>query len=166
MKQLFLIRHAKSDWSKPGQDDFDRPLNDRGKKAAPEMGQRLKKMHILPDEIYSSPAKRAITTARKIADEINFDKSKITEIGAIYEATVKDLLKIVNHFPEEKEIIFIVGHNPGMTDFANYLSDAGIENIPTCGIVHIIFPELQWKEISLNTGEMLDFDYPKKGNDE
>jgi phosphohistidine phosphatase len=162
LKNLYLIRHAKSDWNDSSLSDFDRPLNERGKKAAPEMGKRLAKKKIEPDLICSSPAKRAITTARKIAEEINFDPDKIKEIKEIYEATVKNLLEVVNDIPEKHKSVFIVGHNPGLTDFANYLSNAHLMNIPTCGVVHIQFDNLHWKEISAMTGKMIEFDFPRK----
>lgn len=77
MKTLFLIRHAKSSWDDPNKDDFDRPLNERGKRNAPFMGKLLKKENILPDLIISSPAKRAIATAKIIADETGYPKNKI-----------------------------------------------------------------------------------------
>lgn len=162
MKKLFLIRHAKSDWGNPGLKDFDRPLNERGNKNAPFMGKLLKKERIYPDFIISSPAKRAITTARKIAKEIDYPKNKIVEEPKIYEANVKTLLQIVNSIEDENETVFLFGHNPGFTDFLNYLTEANIPNIPTCGIAQIEFENDSWKEVSRETGVMKNFYYPKK----
>lgn len=89
--------------------DFDRPLNDRGNENAPFMGKLLKKEKIFPDLIISSPAKRAITTARKIADEIDYPKNKIIEEPKIYEAHVKTLLQIVNSLDDEIKTVFLFG---------------------------------------------------------
>ena len=77
MKRLFLVRHAKSSWDDPSLDDMDRPLNNRGKRNAPEMGIRLRKQGIIPDLLISSPAKRAHTTAKSISEEIGYPKKKI-----------------------------------------------------------------------------------------
>lgn len=162
MRTLFLIRHAKSSWADLNIHDFDRPLNDRGKKNAPFMGKLLAKEKILPDLIISSPAKRAITTARKIAKEINYSIPKIEENKTIYEANVKTLLKIVNEINDKNKAVFLFGHNPGFTDFLNYLTGENIGNIPTCGIAEINFDVSSWKEISKDLGNLIRFDYPKK----
>lgn len=164
MKTLFLIRHAKSDWGDPGLKDFDRPLNERGNKNAPFMGKLLKKEKIFPDLIISSPAKRAITTARKIADEIDYPKNKIVEEPKIYEANVKTLLQIINSLDDENETVFLFGYNPGFTDLLGYLTEANISNIPTCGIAQIEFDSESWKEVSRETGILKSFEYPKKYN--
>ena len=162
MKTLILIRHAKSSWDDPLMEDFDRPLNDRGKKNAPFMGKILKKENILPDLIISSPAKRAITTARKMAEEIGYPKDKIQIESRIYESSVKDLLQIINSIHNDYKRVFLFGHNPTLTDFLNYLTDAGIGNIPTCGVAQIEFPFNLWNEISRETGVLKRFEYPKK----
>jgi phosphohistidine phosphatase len=161
MKTLFLIRHAKSSWAEPEMKDFDRPLNDRGNENAPFMGKLLKKEKIFPDLIISSPAKRAITTARKIADEIDYPKNKIVEEPKIYEANVKTLLQIINSLADENETVFLFGHNPSFTEFLGYLTEAYISNIPTCGIAQIEFENDTWKEVSRETGTMKNFFYPK-----
>lgn len=142
--------------------DFDRPLNDRGKKNAPFMGKWLAQENIHPDLIISSPAKRAIITARKIAKEIDYLKDKIIQDKNIYEASVKTLLQIVNQIENEQNIVFLFGHNPGFTDFANYLTGENISNIPTCGIVQINFEIDDWKEVSKDLGTLIRFEYPKK----
>ncbi len=162
MKTLFLIRHAKSSWADVGMDDFDRPLNDRGKNNAPFMGKLLAKDKILPELMISSPAKRAITTARKIAEEISFPKNKIIEDKKIYEADVSTLLGIINHVDDNINSLFLFGHNPGFTDFLNYLTGENISNIPTCGIAEIRFDMYSWSEVSKESGKLVRFDYPKK----
>ncbi len=165
MKKLLLVRHAKSDWSTPGQKDFDRPLNNRGNKNAPEMAKRLVKKGIIPQQIVSSPAKRALTTAGYFAEAFNFKKSDIQQEKAIYEANTTALLQVINKLDNDYDFIALFGHNPGFTDLANFLSHADIYNIPTCGMVLIEFPFDQWEMISSGTGEKLFFDFPKNEED-
>ena len=161
-KKLLLIRHAKSDWSTPNCSDFDRPLNKRGNENALMMAKRLKNNGILLQEIVSSPALRAISTANIIATEIGISKNKIELNKFIYEASCDTLLKIVNSFDQETDFVTLFGHNNGITDLAVYLTGADIFNIPTCGMVMITFPFEDWKMISKNTGEVVFYDYPKK----
>lgn len=162
MKYLFLNRHAKSDWNHPGKTDFERPLNDRGCRDAPEMGMRLAKRNESIDLIVTSPAVRALTTARIIAEQINYDEKSIVEDQRIYAAAVTDLLKVVNELPNQYSSVLLFGHNPGFTDFADYLSGAGILNIPTCGICKISFQSNDWSEVSAHTGNLEYFDFPKR----
>lgn len=161
MKTLFLIRHAKSSWDDPSLDDFDRPLNARGKKNAPFMGKVLKKKKVKPDLIVSSPAVRAYKTAVAMAKELDYPKDKIIPEPLIYEASVRTLLKVVCAFPDTCSTIFLFGHNPGLTDFANYLTGARIANVPTTGMVEINFPVDTWKMVSSDLGELMNFDFPK-----
>lgn len=160
-KKLLIIRHAKSDWNNPGQPDFDRPLNHRGEKNAPQMAKRLLKKGIIPQLLLSSPAKRAITTAKYFAEAFDIKKSEILREEKIYEAMPSTLLKIVNRLDNDLELVALFGHNPGLTELLNYLCDAGISNIPTCGMALIEFPFDDWKMISSNTGELRFYDYPK-----
>ncbi|MBC7913981.1 MAG: histidine phosphatase family protein, partial [Pyrinomonadaceae bacterium] len=96
MKQLLIVRHAKSDWNTDASSDFDRPLNKRGARDAPEMAERLLKKHIIPQLIVSSPALRALTTAKYFADVFNIDKKLIQTEPSIYEASATTLLSVVN----------------------------------------------------------------------
>lgn len=162
MKTLFIVRHAKSSWDNPELRDHERPLNARGKKNAPEMGKRLKKRKILPDLIISSTAERAKKTARKIAEEIGYPREKILKSDELYHADVEDLMDIVQMQSDSVKNLMIVGHNPGFTDFANFLADADIVNIPTSGVVAIKFSVEQWFQIVPSSGIVLFFDYPKK----
>ena len=160
MKKLYLVRHAKSDWSNPSLDDFDRPLNPRGKKNAPFMGKILKKKKIKPDLIISSPAYRARETARKIAKKIRY-LDEIMYNEHLYEASLKEILEIVTFIEDEYDEVFIVGHNPGLNTLAFYLVDFN-ENIPTSGILEIEFDSQTWREISKKNAKLVSFEYPKK----
>jgi len=163
-KRLLLIRHAKSDWGNSDLRDFDRPLNKRGKTNAPEMAERLVKQQIIPDQIVSSPALRAITTAKVFASAWQTSPDQIKKEANIYEANVKTLLAIVNNFDNKHNQIALFGHNPGLTDLVNYLA-AHLDNIPTCGVILLEFPFDDWQMISADTGKVLMFDYPKSGDD-
>lgn len=160
MKKLFIIRHAKSDWTDDTIDDFDRPLNKRGLKNTPFMAKLLKNKNIMPDLILSSPANRAHLTAHIIAREIGYDKNISSNI-TIYEAESKTLKKNINNITDEKNIVFLVGHNPGLSDLANILCDLD-EDIPTCAVVEISFDTNSWKNISKNNSTLISYEYPKK----
>lgn len=162
MKQLTLVRHAKSSWKEKGQDDFDRPLNERGKRDAPMMGRRLAQTHIAPDLIVSSPAKRAITTARIIADAIGYTTSNIVLNKMIYEAELKDLFKVINGFDDHAQHVMLFGHNPGLTELTIYLTIAPIDNVPTCGVVRVELAVDTWADVKQGSGTLIEFDYPKK----
>ena len=162
MKRLYLIRHAKSSWKKQALADFDRPLNKRGKHDAPLMGAWMKKKEIRPALICSSPAKRALTTARTVAEKIDFPAKKMKEDIQLYLAEVPELLDFVRNLNPKFESAALVGHNPGMTDFANFLTDDDIENIPTCGVICIDFLVDEWQYIDKGLGTLVFFEYPKK----
>jgi len=162
MKMLCLIRHAKSSWKFPKLQDFDRPLNKRGRSDAPFMGALLKKKKIVPDQIISSPAIRAITTARIIAEELDYPNNKIIEMRDLYGATTDDLLKVAQGVEQKVKSLFLVGHNFDITHFAVKLSDKVIDNIPTCGIFSIGFDIVSWSEIDYGKGIFRFFEYPKK----
>ena len=162
MKTLYINRHAKSSWDSTSLSDFDRPLNKRGERDAPLMGNVLSKLVQAPQTIYSSPANRAITTAKIIAAAFNYEINNIIEDQKIYEAGVSDLMKIINNTSDNYDTIMLFGHNPTFTTISNYLSDKYIDNLPTSGFVKIDFPLNSWKDIEGETGNFILFEYPKK----
>jgi phosphohistidine phosphatase len=159
---LTLVRHAKSSWDQVGLNDYDRALNDRGLKDAPEMGRRLTDADYEVDTIIASPAIRAITTAEIIANEIGFSDQKIVQDAKIYNANVDVLIDLVVSFNGNLNRVMLVGHNPGFTVLCNYLSNARVDNMPTCSIAQIQFDAESWDSIIEHSGELIDFDYPKK----
>lgn len=161
-KKLLLVRHAKSDWADANLSDFNRPLNARGVQASIEMAQRIAVQKLIPHKIVSSPALRAISTCEIMVQTWNKKTEEIQHRSEIYEANFSNLLKIVNEFDDADDYVALFGHNNGITDFAVYLTDADIFNIPTCGVVLIEFPFDSWKLVSKNTGDVLMYDYPKR----
>lgn len=161
-RDLYLVRHGKSDWSVHGQKDYDRPLNDRGHRDSPRMGAIIAKMGISPGMLISSPAVRARMTAEYFAEQLQFEEDRIQYIDDIYEASVRILLNCINQFDDQYEKIMLFGHNPGLTYLVEYLSNEQPENIPTAGVVHIHFPLDSWQAVSGGTGDMMFFEYPKK----
>ncbi|HEY3430146.1 MAG TPA: histidine phosphatase family protein [Cyclobacteriaceae bacterium] len=161
MKKLYVIRHAKSSWDSPLLDDFDRPLNERGERDAPRMAKRLKEKRIVPDLMLSSPANRALTTCIKIADVLQYQPEKIKTDETLYHADEDEILGVVKKLNDKHDEVIIFGHNPGLTDFINKMTDARIDNIPTCGVVACVFEVDSWKKISWGSGKVDFFDYPK-----
>jgi phosphohistidine phosphatase len=162
MKKLFVVRHAKSSWDFPELDDFDRPLNKRGKKSAPEMGKRLAKRGVKPDAMITSSAKRALSTARQIAKALLFPKSEIAKEDQFYHGSNQDVIEILQNVDDKISTLMIFGHNPGLTDLVNYLSDSNVYNIPTCGVAEIDFEISTWKLLGKQKGKLVKFDFPKK----
>jgi phosphohistidine phosphatase len=165
MRTLTLIRHAKSSWNDDTLSDFDRPLNNRGRKNAPMMGRVLRDLGISFDLIVSSPALRAITTARSIAEQLGHPEDALTQDAGLYAATTAGLLQVVHQLPDESTAVALVGHNPGLTDFCNYLCGAGIENLPTCAVASIAFDLDTWKAVYRDTGRLIRYEYPRKHSD-
>ena len=161
-KTLIFMRHAKSDWSVPGQKDFDRTLNNRGLGDAPRMGRRLLEIGVKPDLVVSSPAIRAKTTAEYVSEQLSYNIDNILYEDEIYESSVRTLLKVVNNLDDKYNCVIIFGHNPTHTYLAEYLTKEAIGNIPTAGAVCISFEFDSWKLVSEATGKMQWFEYPKQ----
>lgn len=166
MKTLYLVRHAKSSWKNPSLRDYERPLNRRGKRDAPFMGDKLRQRGIKADAMVSSPARRAKKTAQIIAEKLQFPGGKINYLDRIYDADDSDLLEIIQHQPKKVEVMMLFGHNPEFTDLANELSNSHIDNVPTTGIVCINFDVEKWEEVDYGKGRLVFFDYPKNYLDE
>lgn len=166
MKKLIVIRHAKSSWDDPSLDDFDRPLNKRGEKDAPRIGKLLREMKIVPDYLITSPAVRTMETCKQIAKKLDFPSNKIIRNQRLYHAEKEVILQVVKEIIDRKnddeEIAMLFGHNPGLTEFVNAISNEAIANIPTCGVVIISFPNTHWQDVEFGSGSMEWFHYPKK----
>lgn len=161
MKKLYLIRHAKSSWDDALLADFDRPLNKRGVKNAPFMANVLLEKKIYPDLILSSSALRAKSTALFFAQTLQFSK-EIQFTKELYLTSTQTLFEILREVLNDNETVFLFGHNPELTEFANELSQKYIENIPTCGIVGFEFSIHSWNELCKQNSTLALFEFPKK----
>jgi len=167
MKTIILVRHAKSSWKDPSLDDFDRPLNKRGKKNAPFMGKKLKELKVMPDLVLSSPAKRAKKTAIAVAKALDYPKKKILYFNKIYHASAQYLFELLKSLDDEHETIMLFGHNPSFNGFVDMLLKRNpIYNIPTTGVCCIKFEVNQWQKVEEGKGEIVFFDFPKHYKDE
>jgi phosphohistidine phosphatase len=164
MKTLYLVRHAKSSWKYPNLDDFERPLNKRGRKNAPFMGKLLKKLKVAPDLVISSPANRAATTARIIAAAINYPLESILYSETIYNFSENILIHVVKQIDDAVNKAMVVGHNPAINGLANYIGDQAISNIPTCGVFCVELDISSWAKIGEHCGKLKFFEFPKKYN--
>lgn len=162
MKTLFLVRHAKSSWKDVRLSDHQRPLNKRGKKAAPEMARRLKRLSVKPDVIVSSDARRALDTAAAMAEGLDLPKEVIRPMPELYGAASKEILEIVLQFDDSWQQAMVVGHNPGFTELANRFYRHFIANVPTAGVVELRFDAPSWRQIRRDNLEFSRFDFPKK----
>ncbi len=162
MKNLILIRHAKSSWDDPSLNDSERPLNKRGKTDAPIMGRLLKEKSLLPELMVSSPAKRALKTASRIAKEIGYPKERIEIKEELYLKGTGAIVELIRRLDDGQGRVFLFGHNPDLTELANLLTGANLDNIPTCGVVSITFPFDTWQETAEGTGSLALFERPPK----
>lgn len=161
MKSILIIRHAKSSWEFTDLDDFERPLNERGKNDAPEMAHRLLKERIKIDAFISSPAKRAKKTAQLFIYEFKRNKEEIIYMDILYNASADVFYKVIGSMDEAFDSIAIFSHNPGVTDFVNTLTDVRIDNIPTCGIFGVRVHMDNWADFEKAKKDFWFFNYPK-----
>jgi phosphohistidine phosphatase len=164
LRRITLLRHAKSDWGDPSLRDFDRPLNPRGERNLKLIGSRLHKNGIRPSLIVSSDAVRAITTARAIAQEIGYPCEFIQPVHDLYLATPRTILDIIIHQGTDYNDVMIVGHNPGLTELANMICPAQIDNLPTCGAYAVDIDIDDWADLANTQGSLNYFEYPKKNH--
>ncbi len=159
MKELLIMRHAKSSWDPQYRADFERPLNKRGRKAAPRMGEFLADRDLLPDLIVSSPAERAKQTAELFMEASDYDGESYFKHG-IYHAYSEDLLLLVQGLPAETERVMLVGHNPGFEMLVEQLC-GGAVRMPTAAIAYITLPVTNWTDVDTEMGELLWLVTPK-----
>jgi len=159
MKQLILIRHAKSGWDDLSARDCDRDLNDRGRMDAPVMAARLLSKGVIPDAMLVSSARRARVTAGLIISKLDFPPDELQLKDELYLASAAEMLRLIRQTPDHVQNLALVGHNPGITELTNRLARTYIHNIPTCGIALMQLPIEQWQCAGSNA-ELVDFDYP------
>lgn len=159
MKTLFILRHAKSSWENAGLTDFERPLNERGLKTAPLMGELMKKNQFQPELILSSPAKRAEQTARLVKESSNLG-GEIQFDERIYEASPSRLLEVISEQNEQAESLILVGHNPGLEGLVKFLTGES-EPMPTAALAVVDLDTDRWSGLNSESGSLRVLIRPK-----
>lgn len=161
-KILLVVRHAKSSWDIGSLNDFERPLNDRGKKDAPVMAKRLIDKNMPVDAFVSSPAKRAKKTAELFCETYGKTADEILYKSMLYHATPEVFYEVIGHLDDSFNTVAIFSHNPGITEFVNTLTDEPkIANMPTCGVFAVQVQLKKWSDFKKAKKEFLFFEYPK-----
>lgn len=160
MNTLVVVRHAKSSWKEPGLSDHQRPLNKRGRRDSLFLARCVAESLGCPDLIVSSPALRAKTTAETFAAAAGYETSQVVLDERIYEACVPDLIEVIRQLPDTAAIVFLFGHNPGMTELINAVSNVQLDNLPTCGMA-TFRSDAPWACFGETQLELAAFDYPK-----
>jgi len=164
MRLLTLVRHAKSSWDYEELSDFERPLNERGRRDAPLMAQRAHKLLGRPDHLVSSPALRAITTAHVFAETMDLSLEEIALQPRIYEATPQTLVQILRLLDDADPHVMLFGHNPGFSQLANLLAACPFDEMPTCAVVQIALDTEHWRDTAPGQGKLRHYLFPKDGS--
>lgn len=147
MKTLILLRHAKSDWSEPDKNDFDRPLNERGAKDAPIMGKAVRNLEVPPQIIYTSDALRAKMTAEAISSASGVN-TPIELKNEFYNADAAEMLTLIKNIPENFDTVLLIGHNPTFEELTSLLISGGqaILRFPTAALAVLKSEITGWKD--------------------
>jgi phosphohistidine phosphatase len=164
LKTVLFIRHAKSSWAEPTQADYDRSLNDRGKKDAPMMAQRLLARNLKIDLFISSSAKRARKTALYFAEAFAVKKEEIVLKDELYLAPEIVFYDVISKLDNKKDHVAIFAHNPGITDMVNGLTHVRVDDMPTCAVYAIKINIKSWKDFADAEKEFWFFDHPKNNH--
>jgi phosphohistidine phosphatase len=161
--RLTLVRHAKTEPARAGQEDWDRALEPRGQRDAPEMARRVKEYEPKCDCVLSSPAVRAITTATIMVRELGVSAQKVQQDERLYLASPKAILAVIHELGGRSRHLMVVGHNPGLTEFADKISaERSLDNMPTCAVYTLQFEIKDWSELEWSSGIDAELDYPKR----
>lgn len=163
MRHLIFVRHAKSSWSDQGLSDHERPLNSRGQRDAPVMGEWLAQTIYSPEVIITSSAVRAHETALIFQSACGLAKSEFLTESSLYLAGMQEWIQILQaSLGQEKRVAFF-SHNPGITQVVNWLCNEAIYNIPTCGVAIVAVPK-NLKRFDSGVGELVEYKTPKTLN--
>ncbi|WP_300303924.1 histidine phosphatase family protein [Ferrovibrio sp.] len=176
MLRLWLLRHAKSAWDDPSLDDFARPLSSRGKKACRLLARHMGERNICPDLVLCSPATRTRQTWERLAKRLSDgvpDRIPARFEPALYLAEPTTLLALIRAAPTDCRELLLIGHNPGLEEFAGRLagSSAGdalerlAEKFPTGGLAEIAFPVKAWAQVGPKAGFLASFVVPAQLKD-
>ena len=160
MKTVLILRHAKSSWS-GNTGDHDRPLNNRGRRDAPRIGELLRAEELLPDLILTSTAVRAHTTARLVVEASGFEGS-IESLRSLYHGAPEDFIRALRALPDTYDRVLVVAHNPGLEELLEELTGED-EVLPTAALAHVSLPVLRWSQIRANgSGELVNLWRPRE----
>jgi phosphohistidine phosphatase len=172
MKTIYLLRHAKSEWADPGLKDHDRPLNDRGRDAAPRMGEYMKGKRYKPELVLCSTARRTVATFELVKEAIGAGAAVQFE-ETLYLAEPRQLMERLQWVDEDVKSVMFIGHNPGIAQFALDLCASPKdeaeekahkrmrEKFSTCALAVIKMPAKTWREAKRGSGTLKDFMRPK-----
>jgi phosphohistidine phosphatase len=161
-KTLYILRHAKSDWSDRTLSDFDRPLNKRGIAQVPQIAAVLAAKNNFPQAIISSPANRAFSTAKIVAISVGITENQIGSEKRVYEANIFTLMYLLQETSNEIDCLLLVGHNPGVSGLVNTLSKQKAAPIPTCALIELELEIEAWEDIAPECAKLISIDVPKK----
>jgi phosphohistidine phosphatase len=161
MKTLYLARHAKSSWETAGVADADRPVTPKGIKRTNRVVEYLKKRETIADLVVSSPAVRALETAKIVAAGLGYPEDRIRIDRRIYEGHYDRILDLIYETPDTVNVLMVFGHNPTITQVANLFLHPGIEIMPTTGVVCITFDTDSWEQIPVASAISEFFVSPK-----
>ena len=164
MRTLYLLRHAKSSWKDVTLPDFDRPLKDRGRKAAKRIGKYLTREKLSEPLVVCSPAVRTRETADLVLKNAHL-RVEVRFEERIYEASLRDLVEVVSEIPDDKQVAIMIGHNPGFEELLAYLTGEG-RRMPTAALAKIKFDVESWKDIKEDQGTLEWFITPRELGEE
>jgi len=160
MKRLILIRHSKSSWKDLSLNDFNRPLNGRGKSDGPLMAAYLKNKINKIDYLHSSSSVRTFETSKYFINQIQFEKVEYDD--SLYHCSATSLLNIISNYSDDYQSVMIIAHNPGLTNLINKITNFYLDNLPTTGLAEIRFNINSWSDIAFENSNLVDLKFPKQ----
>jgi phosphohistidine phosphatase len=161
MKQIVLVRHAHAHAQEPGLEDFERRLDGRGRREAEAMALRARELGLFPQHLISSPADRAIATAREFAKALGFPLPRIRHDDRVYLAPPGQLVAILRHVPDEVGRVLLVGHNPGISELAEWLTGEDVGALPTAAVYGADVDIERWCDLHSQTAERTHYHHPR-----
>lgn len=165
MREILIVRHAKSSWKYPKLEDGERPLNKRGKRDAHEMGRRLGARGIRPDLILASATQRALATGLIIASQLGLNERLIRLDGRIYGGETQALLEMLREIPDGIRRPMLIGHHTGVPQLVSSLTGQTMDHMPTCALACVALDTAHWAGLRPGLGQLKFYDYPKRLQD-
>ena len=159
-KKLIIVRHSKSSWKDLSLDDFNRPLNKRGKEDGPIISNYLSKKTNFIDFLHSSSSVRTFETSKFFTERIKFGKVKYDD--NLYHSSSESILNLIKNYSNEYSSVLLIAHNPGLTHLINQITNISLDNLPTTGLAEIHFSCNKWNEISSKNSNLIDLKFPKQ----